>query len=128
MGAIDQRTIQMIPVQNQQVVGKKGPLAARLSIDFTSQSDYDLDMQNAQSLNQFDLCQTMFIDNSAGGAAVEVTINSSGQKIVAKAGTQGYYNVMCPNPIKMHFSSAGGALVTVFLIDVAIPGAVWSAI
>ena len=128
MGNINQSAIQYVTTQNQLLVTGKGPLAARVIIDFTAQADYDLDMQNAQSLNQFDLCQTIFVDNSAGGAAVTITIAGSGQVIVVKAGQQGYYNVMCPNPIRMHFNSAGGALVTVFLIDVAIPGATWSAI
>ena len=128
MANINQQAIQFITTQNQLLVTGKGPLAARLIVDFTAQSDYDLDMQNAQSLNQFDLCQTIFVDNSVGGAAVTITINGSGQVIVVKAGQQGYYNVMCPNPIKIHFNSAGGGLVTVFLIDVAIPGATWSAV
>jgi hypothetical protein len=128
MANVPQQNIQFVPIQNQQVVGKKGPLAAKIIMDFTSQSDYDLDMQHVQSTNQFDLCQSMFIDNADGGAAVTVTIGTSGQRIVAKAGSQGWYNVMVPNPIKLHFSSAGGPVVTVFLVDVAIPGSVWSAV
>jgi len=125
---IDQQTVQYVTIKNQLVATGKGPLAARLVVDFTAQNSYDLDMQNAQSLNQFDLCQTIFVDNSAGGAAVTITIKGSGQVIVVKAGTQGYFNVMCPNPIQINFTSAGGSVVTVFLIDVAIPGATWSAI
>lgn len=123
---INQQQLQFPPIQNQLVVGKKGPLAARLIIDFSTTQSYDLDMQQVQSTNQFDLCQTIFIDNSQGGAAVTVTIGGSGQMIVAKAGTQGYYNVLCPNPIKINFQSGGGAPCTIFLINVAIPGAVWN--
>lgn len=129
MANTPQQSIQFVPIQNQLVLtGKKGPMAARVIIDFTVQNSFDLDMQQVQSTNQFDLCQTVFIDNSAGGSAVTVTIAGSGQVIVAKPGSQGYYNVLCPNPIKMNFQSAGGAVCTIFLIDVAIPGAVWSAI
>ena len=128
MANLNQQQIQFFPIQNQQIVGKKGPLAARLVLDFSQQSQYNLDMQNAQSLNQFDLCQTIFVDNSAGGSAVMITIAGSSQVIVVKSGTQGYFNVICPNPINISFQSAGGQVVTIFLIDVAIPGATWSAI
>jgi hypothetical protein len=124
---IDQNQIQIFPIQNQ-VQTTKGPLAVRLWMDFATQPEYDLDLQSIQSRNQFDLCQTIFIDNSLGGSAVTVNIGVAGsptQTIVAKAGTQGYYNVVCPNPILMQFISAGGAPCTVLLIDVAIPGAVW---
>jgi hypothetical protein len=125
MPNINQEQIQFLPLQNQLIVGKRGPLGARIILDFTAAQDFDLDMQQVQSTNQFDLCQTIFIDNSAGGSALTITINGSGQQIIAKAGTQGYYNVLCPNPIKLHFNSAGGAICNVFLLDVAIPGAVW---
>jgi len=126
MSNLNQEQIQMLPIKNQLIVqGNRGPLAARIVLDFTATQDYDLDLQQMQSTNQFDLCQTIFIDNADGGAALTITINGSGQRIVAKAGTQGYYNVLCPNPIKLHFNSAGGAICNVFLIDVAIPGAVW---
>lgn len=130
MANIDQGSVQVFPIQNM-VQTTKGPLAVRLFMDFGAQPEYDLDLQAIQAKNQFDFCQTLFIDNSAGGSAVTVTIGAKGvpvQTIVAKAGSQGYYQVVCPNPILMQFTSAGGAPCTVLLIDVAIPGAVWSAI
>ena len=128
MSNVNQGQIQVIGSQNQLMVGGKGPLAVRLFLDFSAQPEYVLDLQNMQSLNQFDLCQTLFVDNADGGSAVIITIPSSGQRIVVKAGEQGYFNVICPNPIKIVFDAAGGQPVTVFLINVAIPGAVWTAI
>jgi hypothetical protein len=128
MANINQFQLQVIGSQNQLMVGGKGPLAVRLFLDFSAQPEYIVDLQNIQSTNQFDLCQTIFVDNSSGGSAVMVRIPSSGQVIVVKAGEQGYFNVICPNPIKIVFDAAGGQPVTVFLINTAIPGAVWSAI
>lgn len=128
MANINQGQLQIISSQNQLMVGGKGPLAVRLFLDFAAQAEYVLDLQNMQSLNQFDLCQTLYVDNADGGSAVTITIPSSGQRIVVKAGEQGYFNVICPNPIKIVFDCAGGNPVTVFLINTAIPGAVWSAI
>jgi hypothetical protein len=125
---VNQQQVQFIPSKNQLLMGAKGPLCARLNLDFSApNAHYDLDMQQVQSTNNFDFCQTMFIDNSAGGAPIVVTIPASGQVIFAKAGTQGYYNVVCPNPIKMSFDSSGGQLATILLLNVAIPGATWSA-
>jgi len=123
---VNQGQVQFIPSQNQLLMGKKGPLCARINMDFSAASAYHLDMQQVQSTNQFDFCQTIFVDNSAGGAAISITIQGSGQVIVAKAGTQGYYNVVCPNPIVMDFNSAGGQLAQILLINVAIPGSVWT--
>ncbi len=128
MANINQQQVQQIASQNQLMVGGKGPLALRLFLDFAAQTEYVFDAQNLQATNQFDLCQTLYVDNADGGSAVIITIPTSGQRIVVKAGEQGYFNVICPNPIKLVFDCAGGSPVTVFLINVAIPGAVWSAI
>jgi hypothetical protein len=121
---INQDQMQIGPTQNQLMVGKKGPLFAFLLLDFTQTPEYDLDMQQVIATNQFDLCQTLFIDASLAGADFQVFIPASQQIIIAKAGTQGYYNVIAPNPIRMVFTCAGG-MVRVHLTNVAIPGAVW---
>ena len=122
---IDQTQVQITPINNQLMVGKKGPLALRLIMDFTQTSEYDLNLQNTQATAQFDLCQTLFVDNSQGGAPLTIIFPTNGQTIVVKAGTQGYYNVMCPNPIAIQFQCSGGQIITVFLINIAIPGATW---
>jgi hypothetical protein len=125
---LNQQQVQVVQSQNQLLVGAKGPLALRLYLDFAAQSEYVVDLQNLQATNQFDLCQCIYVDNADGGSAVIIAIPSSGQRIIVKAGEQGYFNVICPNPIKFVFDCAGGNPVTVLLINVAIPGAVWSAI
>ena len=128
MSLINQQQLQMIPTQNQLIAGTKGPLAVRLFLDFTAQTQYVLDLQNMQGTNQFDLCQSVYIDNADGGAAVILTVPSSGFRFVAKSGFIGWVNIICPNPIKIQFDCAGGSPVTVFLVNVAIPGAAYSAI
>jgi hypothetical protein len=121
---INQQQVQILPIQNQQLVGDKGGLAAFLLLDFTVTPEWDLDLQQIQGTNQLDLCQTLFIDASQAGADFQAFVPGSQQIIVAKAGTQGYYNVICPNPIKMQFTCAGGQ-VRVHVLNVAIPGMVW---
>lgn len=130
MANIDQNQVQVFPIMSQ-VQTTKGPLAVLLFMDFGAQNEYDLNLQSIQARDVFDFCQAMFIDNSAGGAAVTVNIGNPGtpvMTIVAKAGSQGWYNVVCPNPIQIQFTSAGGSPCKVLLVDVAIPGATWSAI
>jgi hypothetical protein len=128
MSNINQKQVFIGPSQMQRMVGKKGSLFCWLGLDFSAAGapTYHLDLQNQQANNFFDFCQTIFIDNSLGGDTVKVSIPGSRQMIIAKAGTQGYYNVICPNPIVMDISSNGGALATIILINTAIPGAVWS--
>lgn len=128
MSNLNQNTVQFLPIQNQMMPSGPSALAARISIDFSAQSDYDLDMQAVQSQGKFDRCQSMFIDNADGGAPIFVTFKGSGQRIALKGGWQGWFNVVSPNPISLHFASAGGALCNVLLTDVAIPGATWAAV
>lgn len=125
---IDQTQIQFVPLQNQLMVGKRGPVGARIVMDFASAPEYDLDMQNVQSRALFDLCQTIYVDNSQGGAALRIEIAGSGQVVIVPNLLQGYFNVLCPNPIRMKFTCSGGQVITVILCDVAIPGATWSTV
>jgi hypothetical protein len=127
MSVVNQLQVQYIPSKNQLMVqGKKGPIAGVLVLDFSAAPTFHLDLQNDQSRGYIDLVQTIYIDNSAGGDQVVINISGSQQVIIAKAGTQGYYNVICPNPIVMDISSNGGQVAKFHFINVAIPGAVWS--
>jgi hypothetical protein len=99
-------------------------------LDFSVTTEYDLDAQNIQSLGWIQYVQTVFIDNSANADALVLTVdpNGSAQQIIAGPNSQGYYNALCPNPVKMSFVTAGGVVVPIYLTDVAIPGAVWSTV
>ena len=129
MSAINPTQLQFMASQNQLAATGQGPLACRIIMPFATQALYTLDLQAQQAQNKFDLCQTIFVDNSddtGGGGVVTIIIPSSGQQIVIPAQTQGYFNVVCPNPIAMSFASTGTQTVNVLLLDVAIPGAVWT--
>lgn len=120
----------VFPVRNQQVAGSKGPLALILGMDFSLDTSFDINLQNVQALKQFDLCQAIYVDNS-GNAPVFVTIGNPGSpimKVTARPNTQGWYQVICPNPIVMQFTSSSGAAVNVTLVNVAMPGVVWDTI
>jgi hypothetical protein len=120
--------LNFFPMTSQEVPDE-GPKAIPLRLDFSgTTTEYDLDLTNQQQQGYISMIQTLYIDLSATGAAdLVVTMNGSNQVIQAKAGTQGYYSVMCPNPPKLKFTStADSAVVPVFLINVPIAGVTWS--
>lgn len=106
---------------------REGPKCVPLSFDFTAQSSYAVDFMAIQQRGLIDSVQTLFIDNNAGTTALTVLINQSSQLIIAAPGTQGYYPVLCPNPMRFTFTCTGGTANTqVFALNVPIPSSVWS--
>jgi len=126
MPNIEQDSIQLIASENELPANRrKGPISLRMLLDFTSVTQYDLDLQHIQSRTIFDSVQTIFVDNQTG-VNVVITIGVSGQVIVAKSNTQGYYPVIVPNPAAMKFVSTAGGVVRVYLMNVSVAGAVWA--
>lgn len=127
MPLINNQQIQFCIVPNQTIPKEEGPKVVPLFLDFSVNDRYDLDAQIVQALGRFSMLQTLFIDTNGQANPLTVTINGSGQKIVAKPNTQGYYTVMCPNPFKLTFemTAGSGIAVPVYLVNTAIPGVVW---
>jgi hypothetical protein len=126
MAVINQQTVQVSLPQNQQVPNE-GPKAIPLLLNFVTVASYSLDLTYIQESGQISMVQTLFIDASTATADLVVTVNGTNQKIVAAAGTQGYYPVLCPNPPKFAFVNTSGAdVIPVFLINAPISGVVWS--
>lgn len=108
-----------------QMLPEEGPRSIPLLLDFTAFATYELDAELLQARGFLSMVQSLFVDAS-GGKDIVVTINGTGQVIIAKKDTQGYYSVLVPNPVRMTFTSTGGvAGVRIFLINVPVPGVVW---
>jgi len=128
---LDQQQLQIVPV-NDHLLPDEGPKAIPLILDFTGnagpQTDYALDLSLVESRTYISMVQTLFIDMSGAGVAeVTVTFNTTNQQILAKPNTQGYYNVLATNPTQINFHSTNpSGVIKVFVINVAIPGAVWA--
>ena len=107
----------------------EGPIAVPIQLDFTSTPSYSLNLLQQQQQTRISLVQTVFVDMSnATHSDLSILIPSVNQNIKAKRGTQGYYPVLCPNPVEMVFSVASsGDIVQVILINVSIAGVVWTA-
>lgn len=95
-----------------------------LNIDFGVNPVYSLDYSNQMKVGRMSMVQTVFVDNSQNDAAVNVML-STGQQIVVKGRTQGYYNCLVQDPFKCSFSSPGGAKVSFIFLNFQIQPAQW---
>jgi hypothetical protein len=123
---IESQNLQVAVTQNT-LLPDEGPRVIPLLLDFTSTDTYTFDGQLVQATNELiSILQTVFIDLSTSNVNLTLTVGGTGQNIVAKAGTQGYYSVLAPNPLRLSFSCPGGPLVPLMLMNMPIAGAVWS--
>jgi hypothetical protein len=114
---------------SNQLVPSDVPKCIVQVIDFSVGSSFELDLLTDQQLTKIGMVQTLYLDLKDTALGMDVEMSGTGQVIRAKARTQGYYNVLQPNPAKLRFTSADASLIVrVFIIGVPIPGAVWSTI
>ncbi len=115
---------------NNQVIPDEGPKEIALVIDFSSSNGdpIEIDLMLFNQDGRFSMLQTLWVDLSNAANDLRITLANSGQVIQAKTKTQGYYNVLAPNPLKLRFETLQGGLINVpvGLINVPIPGSVWS--
>lgn len=94
------------PITLQATLGMPpgGPKCLPIQLDFSAANSYELDYTNMQQRNFLDMCQTLWVDNSLSSSELWVSIPGSQQTIKVPAASQGYFTVLCPNPIKMNFT------------------------
>ena len=116
-----------IPVVNGTT--PKQPKALPLTLDFsnaTGQAVQLIDLTNAQQRTVIDSVQSIFLDMSNMSQAVTVLVQGSNMIIVAEPGTQGFYPVLAPPPLRFTFTSTLGAgSLKVFLTNVNMPSSKW---
>jgi len=95
----------------------QGPRAVPIALNFADFDTYNLDYSNMQNQGFLSMCQTLWVDNYANGQVMTITIPASQQTLKIPAGVQGYFPVICPNPIKMTFNSTGGVACQVALLN-----------
>lgn len=124
---INANALQNIQTNTQQMPCE-GPKGLKIILDFSgTATNYLVDMLTIQQQNRLSLVQTLYIDLSGASHDLTVVIQGSGQVIVAKAGTQGYYAVLCPNPPVFNFTvGSTGDIDTVYLLNVPVAGVVWT--
>jgi hypothetical protein len=122
-----------LALDNQQIPSE-GTKAIPMLLDFTLANQFTLDLTNIQQRGFLSMVQSLYIDNSTSDIPLQIFINGSQMVVVAKGRTQGWYTVMCPNPVKFAFSCPGGPGfdvttgrygIRVYFCNVPIPGVVW---
>lgn len=126
MSLIDYNSLQVSLLQNQ-VVPPEGPRTVPIRLDFGNTGEIDVDLGQLQQRGFLNMVQTIFVDMNGAPNNLLINVNGTGQQIVCKVNTQGYYTILCPNPVKISFvSTQGGPIISAFLCNSPIPGAVWA--
>lgn len=123
---VNSQQIQTVVLKNQ-YIPDEGPLAGALILDFTAADDYEVDLAAFMDQAKMSMVQTLFIDCADSNVNLTININGAGgQRIIAKAKTQGFYTALTSNPASFTFSCPGGPIMKIFVINTPIPGTVWS--
>lgn len=106
--AISQLRLSFVGLRNLKVP-KEGPKSIPVQLQFNTlaTTDLDLDLLSQEQLNKFSMVQGLYVDNGRNGSTLTITIGVSQQRIDIPPNNQAYLPVLCPNPIKIHFNSAG---------------------
>lgn len=131
MGMAGSTSINALNLSTLAVYGGDRPLCEGprilplLNIDFTQAALYSLDYSNQMKTGRMSMVQSVFIDNSQNDASAVVML-STGQQIIAKGRTQGFYSCLAQEPFKVSFESQGGAKVSFIFCNFSIQPAQWA--
>lgn len=109
------------------LIPKEGPRSIPLSLDFTTQQSYVVDLTVPVQQKQISLIQSVFIDNSQNSTPVSAVCNQTGQKVVCPPNAQGVFPLLAPNPPVITFSSIGAVVVQAQLLNIPYQPQVWPA-
>lgn len=110
------------------VYPKEGPIAVPVTMDFSLADTYLVDLQNFMATGKISMVQALFIDASQSTVTVTVTIPSTGQSIIVKPYSQGYYPVISSNPAQFSFTAPGASpIINCYLLNYPIAGCQWFA-
>lgn len=104
----------------------EGARALPTLLDFTQFNSYNIDFGHSVQQARLSFIQSVFIDLSGSDVGLTLLVQGTNQVIQAKARTQGYYQVLCPNPPQFLATCVGGPVVPVFFCNVPIPGVSWA--
>jgi hypothetical protein len=114
---IDAKGLTVQALQRTLGMPEGGPKCVAIRLDFSANATYVLDYSNVMNLGYLDMVQTVWVDNFGSGQVLKITIPASQQVLQIPAGAQGYFPVLCPNPVKMQFDSTGATVQQVTLIN-----------
>jgi len=113
---------------NNVLIPKGGPACVAARLDFTNVAEIEVDGEQIVSRGQIEYLQGVYIDNANNAAQLSMIMGTTGQRIIAKPNTQGYYAILVPNPPKILIATTQGAnqIFTVHFYNVPIQSLVWA--
>ena len=129
MSIVNSANINPVPCQNQVRPGD-GAKELPIRLDWSDPvngavSPATFDYSSEQQRSLFSLCQGVYIDNGLNGNSLTITVGVGGQVLTCPANSQGYFPLLCPNPINLTFTTQGNVLTFVFLLNFPVAPCVW---
>lgn len=126
---IDARQLATVITRNQELP-VEGSGCIPVQTDFSQDTSFSIDLLMLEQETRFTDLQTLYIDASGLSGRLQVlVVGGTNQSIIANPGTQGFYTILAPNPTKIQINYLGADIPAgqfVILINVPIPGAVWT--
>jgi hypothetical protein len=109
------------------IIPKSGPKCVPASCDFSADPEILIDGELIVSQRHIEYLQGVFIDNADNPTPLTIVLAMTGQRIVARPHSQGYYAILMPNPPRMTVSTtaAPGRIVPLFFYNVPIQSGSW---
>jgi hypothetical protein len=105
----------------------KQPKSLAVPLDFSATLSWVLDIGPLQDQSLFDNVVCLYVDNSANGASVTVSISGTLQVISCPANSQGYFPVLANARPVLTFATGGGVTVNFQVLNFEVQPAVWHA-
>lgn len=103
------------------------PKVIPLRFDISAVANYYIDLSVDEAFQNIEFIQSVFIDNAENPAAVTLTFEISGQRIIAPPLSQGYYTVFAPEQTKFTLSTTihATAQPRVLLLNIPVACCIW---
>lgn len=107
------------------IIPKEGPKTVSVPLDFSLNASYLLDFTLAYQQTTMTVVQACWIDNSANGNELSISVDNTGQVIRVPPNAQGTFPIIAAIRPKITVASAGSAVVPSMWLNVPLPLAVW---
>lgn len=104
---------------------RETPKTIPLRWDFSTDTDVDVNMSQDRAMARFEEIRSMYFDCSGCASDVVFSCIQTGQRIILKAGKQGYRNVLVSLGMTVRFSGTAPDVFKANLLNIDMPEAEW---
>lgn len=103
------------------------PQAAKIYFDSEPNKKVNFDLSNLSDTQNFKLIQTVFIDNYDNDGDLIIEIPETSQRIICKAGKQGYFPILSYTRLKLsvYHKGTGKIALPIYLMNFIIAQGSW---